>query len=86
MGMRLERNSRTGNAIARVAATWLSLKRTLGRRRVIVAWSSREQRVREETHIWELRPTSPASNEHTSECCRSEMDNVLSTQIDLTNL
>lgn len=72
MGMRLERNSRTGNAIARVAATWLSLKSTLGRRRVIVAWSSRAQRVREETHICELRPTSPASNEHTSECCSRE--------------
>ena len=68
MGMRLERNSKTGNAIASVAATWLSRNSTLGRRRVIVAWSSRAQRVRDETHICELRPTRPTSNAHTREC------------------
>ena len=69
MGMRLERNSKTGNAIASVAATWLRRNRTLGRRRVMVAWSSRAQSVREETHICELRPTRPASNVQTRECC-----------------
>ena len=37
IGMRLERNSKTGNAMVSVAATWLSRNRTLGSRRVIVA-------------------------------------------------
>ena len=72
--MRLERNSKTGNAMAKVAATWLSRNRTLGRRRVIVAWSSRAHKVSEETHICELLPTRPASNVHTRECCKRETE------------
>lgn len=67
MGMRLDRNSRTGRAMVSVAATWLSRKRTLGRRRVIVAWSSNAQRVRDDTQICELRPTRPVSNTQTRE-------------------
>ena len=67
IGMRLERNSKTGNAIVSVAATWLRRKRTLGRRRVMVACSSRAQRVREETHNNELLPTRPLSRTRTRE-------------------